>query len=962
MRVAIALLAFLLAAPAAAQLQTNRASGDEDIDYARALTQYQFSDLAIEHLEQIAARPGLADARRQAIEFEVASSMIGLAQEMGDLSRRQTMLEQARRRFDDFSAKYPGSDQAATALTEVALIDLRQGVTHIIMAQLPSNADRSGALAGQARDYLRKAVASYDRAFKQLKAEYDAFPAYISEEENPEQHAKRSATFDHYIEARFQAALGKFYLADSYASVELPEPKEGATEEDRKRYRETRQEWSERYAASLKEALATFEAIQSEHRRELVGMVGELWAARCMAALDEHRKARGIFLRLSEHEDPRLRPFQRDVFYFRVLSLMATGEYAQVVANAELWLRENSDFRGERAYQGVALEYARALTELATGNEDASARAKQIREADQWLQQLASYNNEFTGLARRQQQRLLDLGGRDAGARTFFQYKSLGESKLDLVTPALSAAERVRLLGEARDDFLTALSLVKSGDAPEQVNEARLTLAYTLVEMGDVYQGVVLCEFVAREFPEDRVAPVCGLQGVQALAIGFDRAEKLQEQGKETTPQVDAEKLRELATYLASGWPRSKEADGARVTLGRLERYLGNYRAAIDAGDAVADGSDRQADALNLAGLAAYDWYRKLQADGAADAEVADKRQMAIDRLAQASERYSRTPPDASQFVNDAVLAALLYDAGADERVLQVVRPYVAALEENRVPEAVAADQRIGLLVTALQSHIRRGDLGADSDRLVSLIGSQRGSDDAGGVTRVFVDLAARIKEQIESLPETDRRRRELIASFEKFIDTVSGREAGQTIQTRVYIGRSLLELGNPTKAMGILEQAVRSPDAEEPANAAYLAAAQGQLAQAYVAAGSANKAFALANDLYAANPRDPAMIRLRGDVLKAVGNPQALKLAANHWKLIYKRFRLAKPGQPHADEYYLAVDQLAEIAGLSTGADGKTLSQQAAGLLNRVLRTDPAMPAEWRGKLAARQRTLVGG
>ncbi len=77
------------------------------------------------------------------------------------------------------------------------------------------------------------------------------------------------------MEARFQSGLSAFLTADSYATIDdrLGDP--------RKR---------KEFVAALQRAKSLFEKLADDHRREVAGLYGSLWAARCLTALGDQRR------------------------------------------------------------------------------------------------------------------------------------------------------------------------------------------------------------------------------------------------------------------------------------------------------------------------------------------------------------------------------------------------------------------------------------------------------------------------------------------------------------------------------------------------------------------------------------------------------------------------------------------------------------------------------------------------
>src|SRR5690606_34290815 len=107
-----------------------------------------------------------------------------------------------------------------------------------------------------------------------------------------------------------------------------------------------------------------------------------------------------------EHENRDLERLQREVFYFKLLSLDAREEYPQIISLAEPWLRENGRYRNESAYQGVQFELAKAFVKQGEKASDDRERQKAFLEANRLFDRLGGSSNPYTGLARREQIKL----------------------------------------------------------------------------------------------------------------------------------------------------------------------------------------------------------------------------------------------------------------------------------------------------------------------------------------------------------------------------------------------------------------------------------------------------------------------------------------------------------------------------------------------------------------------------
>lgn len=944
-----------------------RAGADEATEeYIEKLKQVGFADLAIDYLEFQLKAPGLNAEDRATIEFEIASSMIAASEALNDLSKREQLLEDARVRFEDFSKKYPNHPKQPDSLAEVATIALQKGRLRVVEAQLPANESRAIALVKEGREHLEKAAGQYAKAYAEFQKAYKAMPTFIDPEQRGarELQKRKDSLFLKSMDSRFQTELSRFYIAESYESVPLPKPQNANDKKAMDAYNQQKAEWDKAYKDAIEKARAGFESIYKEYRRELVGLYGHLWMARCLAAQGDHRRAMGIFQQLMEHENRALEGLQRQVFHFKMLSYMARKEYDQVFNQAVPWLRDNARYFREPSYQGVQMELAKAYVALAEAAADEREKVRHYQNADEILNRLGGYPNQYTGLARREQLRIAaHLNSAGPRARNFNQLFSLANAKLDSLKPETPEDQKRAILAEAKQLFKDAIASAQPTDSVDSVNDARVALVYTCLMANDLYEGALLAEFVAREYPKSGSAPQAASFAVTAYAMGYDAARGLQEQSVAAYPEIDAQRLQAIAEYMNDRWPGSKEADSARMTVGRLYYFSQkDYATAVAEFDKIQPRSPEYASALALAGGAYWDHYKSLSNTNDVDPnELKRLRDSALDRLVKASaklrEGLAGDIVDQQLFLNDAMLGEVYYESGDDNKALAVMNPLIEKIRKNELPDAVSPQYRTALLTSALQSYVRLTQLDK-AQELVELIGKQQGGEAASGVTVVFVNLANRMREQLQRLRAAgeDAEAAEMATAFDGFLDLVSQREAGQDMQTRTILADNYLAIEKYSKAAGLLQQIISDPAASQPENRPRVLRAQMLLAKSKRMTGDLEGARKLIDDVYRVNQNDLDLIVERGNILEAQGD---LKSAIIHWKDLIRRLTHVKP---RPDVFYLATDRLIDVFKQIPKSDKEERRKrviEGLQLLKKLVVLDLNMPPEWKQKFEKHVKDL---
>lgn len=908
--------------------------------YVQGLRTNGFADLAIEFLERELQRPELTTDQKADLEFGIAESLIAKSQGSDDLNNREGMLDAAAAKFAEVLKKYPNHQRQSEALVQSATIALLKGRLGVLRAQQPANSGRVEALAKAARQQLERAADEYYRAYEGLLAKYKKLPVYVPPEDKETQYQKKKL-FNAYIDARFQSGLSRFYLADSYLTIELPVPtsRDGSAMAE---YQATKREWSQAFAQENQKARKLFEDIAEEHRREVVGLYAQLWMARCMAADGDHRRAMGIYDLLLEHDNVILRKLQRDVFFFNILSMAARKEYDGIIARVPEWLSRNSRYSKEPSYLGVQFELARARIAKALADAPGTSRDSELATASRILDYLASTSNEYSGLARREQFKLADMLGTGPAARSFNQQLSLANTKLDLVTPTLSPAEKQVVIREAIDILYQAIRTGEKSETPDAIAEAWTSVAYSYILMDDFYSGAVAARSVLRDFGKTRAART-GLQfAVVAYLYSYERATKL----NDSHALRDLELAEEVVATHGDRFRDSKELSEALLAVGRARLARRQYEKAVAWFEKAGPNAALRADIASMAGLSLWEWYRTLGADEST-VNKEELRTKAKDRLSEASAKFHASPGgrfERPAVLNDAFLADVYYDLNQDADALAILNPIIAKIDDRSLPASVEPRLRINILTTALQCAIRQGRLD-DTDRLVEMIGKQQGQEEAGNVTAVFISLASRLQEQMTRLKAAGDQGKyfQTANTYESFLNRLADRQSGQTIDSLLFLAGCLLDIGKAPRAVDLLTRAKSRPEAASEQARPMMAKADLLLVRAYRLAGEYDKAKPLADKLFLANPSAPDVLLERGNVLEAAGDT---KNAIIHWKAMIQRM---KDIRPRPDDFYLAVDRLLRLYKELHGPERAVRAREGFGYTKVLLASDASMPDNWR-------------
>lgn len=783
---------------------------ERQLDFLRALVDRDYHDLAQRYLDRLESQPNLPRELRDVLPYERATLLLGSARSQRDLIRKQQQLERARLLLEQFIKTSPDHPRAAEAGGEFGKILLERGRVALLQSQLPSGRARKRQLQAQARTRFGEARATLERVLEQYETQLKKLTRQISSasQDDPDVVEARDRVDRHMMQAKLDRAVAQYELAHTYHPGTPP------------------------FTEAVQKAAEQFETIHVEYRTQLVGLYGRMWQGRCFQELGEPAKALGFYRELltGVDEDQRretLAPLRRlsdNVLYFRLVSLndLARRDYEVVVHEAESWRDRNGRTLNSEVGWGISLELARAYESLAKQKASGSGEQKQLfKKAARLAGEIGKYNGEHQPLALAMAQRL--------GSRTRPSNPEGFDDLLDAAHTALNegfavqredgndSADRAKAqFAEADRLARSALANARSGTAFEEVNEARLVLCYANYQLGRNYEAAVLGEFLARRYPKSGLA-------VNAAAVALAAFFREYQQPKNPERETDFAHLRDLADWITGQWPEGPEAVRASMTVGAVYQQQGNPSEAALWYLAVAESSQRYAEAQQKAGMAFWDAYLRMarlpQGQRPDRETLQDFQRRAQQHLKRGLDRAGDLETGDMTYTIAASklsMAQIYLEGNRYREALLIVGPLAEwarevgssdrLVNENFVREAYKA---------ALRAYVGVRDLDA-AERTMARIESLETAGDTG-LTLVYRRLGQELENEINRRRELGDREGldQMLDSFEAFLDRVSGREAGQIFETLAWTGDAYFRLGQGLDA--------ENPDAADRARAGAL-------------------------------------------------------------------------------------------------------------------------------------------
>src|SRR4051794_38021525 len=279
--------------------------GDEDprtaLEFVQALRERGYFDLASDYLEKLRAEKSTPDSVRVIVDYEFGRLLIDEASKSGDLVRRKELLEQARNRLDTFTKAQPNLELASEALVQLARLLVERGHLAVLLGEEAEDKAEKNAKLVEARTSFDQARAAYIKADDRLKGEFKTFPNFLPEDDPRKE--KRDRTHAAMMDAELQKAIVDYEQGQTFP----------LGSKERTDY--------------LARGLKQFEDLYKNYRTQWAGLTARMWQAKCFEERGDIGPALGIYNELIDHPDPRLRPLQRHVGYFKIIAHSKRKDY-----------------------------------------------------------------------------------------------------------------------------------------------------------------------------------------------------------------------------------------------------------------------------------------------------------------------------------------------------------------------------------------------------------------------------------------------------------------------------------------------------------------------------------------------------------------------------------------------------------------------------------------------------------
>lgn len=803
-----------------------------------------YYDMAILYLDQMRASPDCPAELKEAIDYEVGVTLLEAADRTETVSEREANLDAATEAVQRFLKEHPNHEKVGPASTQIGKVLLLRGAVRAQQAEGPGLTpdDKQKKLA-EARQFFDQAKTALEGAESSCYAKAKELQAEADESERAK--AKLEVAFGELLQAR----LLLVNIADRRARTYDPKSKE----------------FKEQLTAAAKRYNELFE----KNEQRIGGLQARNFEGKVYCDLNENDKAIKVFremLTLPEGSQAiRGLRLQALVWLMETYLKPDVKKYNEAIEEAAKWKdsalpneeSSNEGLRVQLLAGQACLEAAKALDEKDKNRKDLLKSARRYLE----------FVQRAPGTIRKEASELLmdDLLGAseisESDPQTFEEAVEQAnmawlrmlttDGQARQATDPKKKAELAQQLKDARQNALKfchlALQLADKKTDISEVNKIRFYLTFLYFMDERLYDSAVMGELLAYRYPQSAGARKGAEIAVKAYRKLFDNERRA---GHDTSFEI--EQMQRVAEYVTVRWQDDPVAQEAWLMLFDTAIDLKDVDKATACLEKLPPESPARAKSeLRLGQMYWAQYLRQatLEEGERPSQEVLDglvtKAQTTlregIDRMSQAVQAGGEPTYDLAYSV--LALAQILIDAGNAEEA-------VRWLDDSKVgpmtliaagAPAVAGrdDFKIDTYKAALRAYVGAEQL-QKAEKVMEELETSVAQDAAGAsrLTQIYISLGRQLEDLLKRLQSEGKTAeiQKVSQGFEKFLDTISKREQGNSFSSLNWVAQTFASLGAgldpgdgplPATALRYYEQAgatyyklLKTPPADMPQGA----------------------------------------------------------------------------------------------------------------------------------------------
>ena len=361
------------------------------------------------------------------------------------------------------------------------------------------------------------------------------------------------------------------------------------------------------------------------------------------------------------------------------------------------------------------------------------------------------------------------------------------------------------------NDWSTAESLLKQAIRKatqardvEKLNRSRYFLAYVKYATERYYESAALADHLARRYPE-------GAFSVRAAELGLASMTQAYNKFTEVDRQSDLDRLTDLGSYTIKTWPDSEQADNSRLTLGEIALGRGQFTEAATWLEGLRESSPKRQDALVKAGDAHWRLSRKLRDQG--DTAGADREAQAAFNLVQGAlkNREAANIPlaDVGRLSNINALAEIHRASGRQAEAIALLAPVAQSLETAPASPELAPVYSAGLSIL-LRSYLASGEPTKATSVMSAL---EKVSPSGTALTQLYYELGRSLKTELDTQKGSNNTEayKKTLEAYQQFLQALAASQVGQSFDSLLWAGESMLDLKMAKPAADILDKAIQT-------------------------------------------------------------------------------------------------------------------------------------------------------
>lgn len=530
--------------------------------------------------------------------------------------------------------------------------------------------------------------------------------------------------------------------------------------------------------ADLEKALKMFSELYSKEQKNLgVRNYALFYRSSIHSELGMASDAIDGFQRVADLEGVDvLRPLQTKAITELVRLLEKEAKFPVAVSRGEKWL---ADLRPDeqKLPETVELKQQIAKTKIAWTDklkaEDPQDRvaSRMIRDTRTDLRSLLRIPGSHLAETRELLKKL-GAGGEEPEesqelptVKTFSEAVAEAQKRLEKLDDDTLPAETIDLAIDQSIALLReAIRLYTPNEDREQLDQVHYSLAYALVKAQDLYEAIVVADFLARRNPNTQ-------KGLDSAGLALRSFGYLLRTADDEAKRDLTVALEPFATFLVETWPESTEASAAASALVQLALVNQEWDK-VDRFLAMAPAGGSTAKLRRDAGLSFYARYLAELKEGGETENTNTLKARALESMKAGTSSLTKADVDRSVVETlNAYARLLLADGNLEEAVKVFSEGPTAPLSVlTDSPELAGGKVAMNCYRTAIQltiAQMSQGELDSKQavettndyiQRLQKVAGdSAEGKRDLAGM---FVGLASDLKEQMQSVPDGNQRKK----------------------------------------------------------------------------------------------------------------------------------------------------------------------------------------------------------